>query len=230
MSPPSSGELLFSPTFYPIADSRSPRIGIAYAGTQREDIRELLIAAISDTAVSMEIASMSALALGFIFVGSCDGEVTMAILQTMMEREEVELKEKWGRFLSLGLALLYLGASASFASKDHILTFLYLVGRQDDADATIETLKAVEAPIGKQALVLVDVCSFAGTGNVLKIQTMLNHCHDHIDPEKEDDAHQTMAVLGIALISMGEDVGAEMAIRQFNHLVRPFSVAGPSLC
>lgn len=54
---------------------------------------------------------MSALALGFIFVGSCDGDVTMAILQTMMEREEAELKEKWGRFMSLGLGLLYLGTS-----------------------------------------------------------------------------------------------------------------------
>lgn len=93
-------------------------------------------------------------------------------------------------------------------------------GRQDASDATIETLKAVEAPIGKQALVLVDVCSFAGTGNVLKIQGMLNHCHDHLDPEKEDDLHQALAVIGIALISMGEDVGTDMAIRQFNHLVR----------
>ncbi len=175
-------------------------LGIAYAGTQREDIRELLLPAIADTTVSLEIASMTALALGFIFVGSCDGEVTMAVLQTMMEREEDELKGKWGKFLSLGLALLYLG-------------------RQDAADATIETLKAVESPIGKQALVLVDVCSFAGTGNVLKIQSMLHHCYDHLDPEKEDDGYQALAVIGIALISMGEDVGADMSIRHFNHLM-----------
>jgi len=33
----------------------------------------------------------------------------MAVLQTMMEREESELNDKWGRFLALGLALLYLG-------------------------------------------------------------------------------------------------------------------------
>lgn len=85
------------------------RIGIAYAGTHREDIRELLLPAIGDTAVSMEVAAMTALALGFIFVGSCDGEVAMTILQTMMEREEAELKSKYGRFLSLGLALLFLG-------------------------------------------------------------------------------------------------------------------------
>lgn len=59
--------------------------------------------------MTMEIAAMTALALGFIFVGSCDEDVTMAILQTMMEREATELKEKWARFMSLGLALLYLG-------------------------------------------------------------------------------------------------------------------------
>lgn len=58
---------------------------------------------------------------------------------------------------------------------------------------------------------------------------MLNHCHDHIDPEKEDDSHQAMAVIGIALISMGEDVGAEMSIRQFNHLVRRLLLLPPDL-
>lgn len=93
-------------------------------------------------------------------------------------------------------------------------------GRQDASDATIETLKAVESPIGKQALVLVDICSFAGTGSVLKIQEMLAHCYDHLDPEKDDDLHQALAVIGIAVISMGEDIGADMSIRQFNHLVR----------
>ncbi|KAK4052584.1 proteasome regulatory particle base subunit [Microbotryomycetes sp. JL221] len=175
-------------------------IGIAYAGTQRDDIRELLLPAVADSSISMEIASMTALALGFIFVGSCDGDITMTILQSMMEREEADLKSKWGRFLGLGLALLYLG-------------------RQDASDATIETLKAIEAPIGKQTLVMVDICSFAGTGNVLKVQSMLSHCHEHLDPEKEDDLHQAVAVIGIALIAMGEDVGAEMAIRHFNHLM-----------
>lgn len=72
---------------------------------------ELLLPAIGDGTVTMEIAAISALALGFVFVGSSNGDVAMAILQTMMEREEAELKEKWGRFLGLGLALLYLGSS-----------------------------------------------------------------------------------------------------------------------
>ena len=36
----------------------------------------------------------------------------------------------------------------------------------------------------------------------------------------EPGAHQSVSVLGIALIAMGEDIGAEMALRTFNHLVR----------
>ena len=54
---------------------------------------------------------MTALALGFIFVGSANGDVAGALLQALMEREEKELDEKWTRFMGLGLALLYLGMS-----------------------------------------------------------------------------------------------------------------------
>ena len=36
----------------------------------------------------------------------------------------------------------------------------------------------------------------------------------------EPGAHQAVSVLGIALIAMGEEIGAEMALRTFNHLVR----------
>ena len=35
----------------------------------------------------------------------------------------------------------------------------------------------------------------------------------------EPGSHQAICVLGIALIAMGEDVGAEMALRTFSHLV-----------
>jgi 26S proteasome regulatory subunit N1 len=48
---------------------------------------------------------------------------------------------------------------------------------------------------------------------------MLAYCNDHIDPEKEDDKFQSFAVIGVAMIAMGEDIGTEMAMRAFNHLV-----------
>ncbi|MCO5574673.1 hypothetical protein L7F22_028463 [Adiantum nelumboides] len=110
-------------------------IGIAYAGSCREDIVQLLLQHVADETTSMEVASMAALSLGFIFVGSAHGEITPTILQTMMEREPAQLSEKWARFMSLGLALLFLG-------------------QQDNSDATIETLKAIEHPISKQTQVL----------------------------------------------------------------------------
>ena len=52
---------------------------------------------------------MAALACGMIAVGSCNGEVTSTILQTMMERSEADLKDTYSRYLGLGLALCYLG-------------------------------------------------------------------------------------------------------------------------
>jgi hypothetical protein len=100
-------------------DFSSFSIGIAYAGSQREDelFTERMRDIVADTSISMEIASLAALSLGFIFVGSANGEIASTILQTMMERDEKELKEKWGRFMALGLALLYL-------SKIHSSVFL----------------------------------------------------------------------------------------------------------
>ncbi|CAA7268438.1 unnamed protein product [Cyclocybe aegerita] len=190
-------------------------LGLAYVGTHRQEILPLLLPHIADDAVSMEIASLSALALGFVFVGSQHGEISETILQTLMEkfeRADKSLDEKWARFMALGLGLLYLGL-------------------QDASDATLETLKAIDHPIAKTAQILVEACSFAGTGNVLKIQSMLHQCDEHIgvstakddkeekDEPKKDDTFQAFAVLAISLIAIGEDIGAEMSLRQFNHLM-----------
>ena len=88
-------------------------IGIAYAGAYRNSLAELLLPLVADETLSMEVSSLAALSVGLIYVGSCNGEVAMTILQTMMERDEAALSEKWTRFMILGLALLYLGALLS---------------------------------------------------------------------------------------------------------------------
>jgi len=111
------------------------------------------------------------------------------------------------------------------------------VQASDSYDATIETLKAIPHQTSKQIQVLVEMCAFAGTGNVLRVQTMLQHCGEHLNTKdavadseqegekkkadtKQDDTFQAFAVLGIALVAMGEDIGGDMSLRQFNHLVR----------
>lgn len=80
-------------------------------------------------------------------------------------------------------------------------------------------LKTIEAPLGKVAITLVQTLSYAATGNVVQIQALLREATDHLDPEKESDLHQAMAVIGVALIAMGEEVGSQMSVRHFNHLV-----------
>jgi len=116
------------------------------------------------------------------------------------------------------------------------------------------------------ASTMVEVCAFAGTGNVLRIQRLLHICSEHHEaPEKEErkesskdaakkeettaavaaaatangspaaaaaatgasaavqadlSSQQAVAVIGLALIGMGEDIGAEMAFRTLGHLLR----------
>lgn len=67
----------------------------------------------------MEVSSLAALSLGFVFVGTGNGEVAGTILQALMEREEKDLNEKWARFMGLGLALLFLGASSHHSTDPH---------------------------------------------------------------------------------------------------------------
>jgi 26S proteasome regulatory subunit N1 len=96
-----------------------PSIGLAYAGSHREGVIPLLLPHVSDEGTSMEVASLSALALGFIFVGSCNGEITSSILETLMERDDAQLDEKWARFMVLGLALLFLGRTIVTSLESH---------------------------------------------------------------------------------------------------------------
>lgn len=70
---------------------------------------DLLLPLVSDTTLTMELSSLAALSLGLVFVGTCNGDLTSTILQTMMERDENALKDTFTRMMGLGLALLFIG-------------------------------------------------------------------------------------------------------------------------
>lgn len=58
-------------------------------------------------------------------------------------------------------------------------------GRQDSVDTVTMALHVVAEPLRSMATMLVDVCAFAGTGNVLKIQQLLHICSEyHISNKK----------------------------------------------
>lgn len=179
-------------------------LGLAYAGTQRQEVMEILQPMIGDSSYSMQVSAMAALACGFVSVGTGDSETSEAIINTLLDDERKnDLNDKWARFLALGLGLLFFG-------------------RQEEVDVIQETLRAVEHPMAKPTGVLVEICAWAGTGAVLKIQELLHICNDHVedaDEKKGDELLQSYAVLGIGLIAMGEDIGQDMVLRQFGHLM-----------
>jgi 26S proteasome regulatory subunit N1 len=181
-------------------------LGLAYAGSNKEALLEILIPIVNDSSIEMQLSAMAALSLGLIFVGTAHSEVIEAIISTLMDPDrETQLKDKWTRFMSLGLALLYFG-------------------QQEEVDVIIETLKAIEHPMSKTTQVLAEACAWAGTGAVLNIQNFLHICNEHIEEDDEgekkgDELLQAYAVLGLSLVGMGEEVGQEMILRQFGHLM-----------
>lgn len=225
-------------------------MGLAYAGSRRQDLLERLAPLISDTNLSMEISSLAALSLGHIFVGSANGEIASSILQTLLERGRDQLSDKWSRFMALGLGLLFMG-------------------KYEQTEEVLETIKAIDHPMSSMVDVLVTICSYAGTGNVLQIQKLLHNCTERTETEEpEEEENETnepipegidataegaaaeapapppaneeaaeteaqdtaekhmyenqtqgLSVLGLAMIAMGEDIGQEMVLRHFSHLM-----------
>ncbi|KAL9108464.1 MAG: hypothetical protein Q9227_006798 [Pyrenula ochraceoflavens] len=179
-------------------------LGLSYAGTSSENLLEVLLPIVEDSSLEMQLSAMAAVSLGLVFVGSSNHQVSEAIANTLMDEDrQKHLKDKWTRFMSLGLALLYFG-------------------RQEEVEVVLDILKAIDHPMAQPTSVLASVCAWAGTGTVLKLQELLHICNDHIeekDEKKGEELVQSYAVLGLSLIAMGEDVGQDMVLRQFGHLM-----------
>jgi len=202
-------------------------LGIAYAGAAREDVLETLAPVVAG-AEAMNEVSFAALSLGQIFIGTCDSEVASLLIQKFIEASEANLDTPETKFLALGLSLVFFG-------------------RGEKGDAMLEALKTIDHPMGLYTSVALETSAYAGTGDVLKIQKMLHLCAEHhveppyrtsnapvestpsmpalssqLAPSNTSEVmgmHQSVAVIGIALVTAGEEVGAEMALRTFDHLL-----------
>lgn len=238
----------------PLRTSAIIGLGLSYAGSRRQDLMDLLLPIVSNNDLSMQLSALAAMSLGHIFVGSANGDIASTILQTLLEREHSQLSDKWTRFMALGLALLFMG-------------------KYEQTEEVIETIRAIEHPISQIIETLVTICSYCGTGNVLQIQKLLHDCtarppktesteeaaaqqlmqdiqneeaqnqeqsgaaaptQENPPPqaapeaaptdaqeesEKEEALFQGYSVLGLAVIAMGEDIGQDMVLRHFGHLM-----------
>lgn len=257
-------------------------LGIAYAGTQKEEVKSFLLPLLVDGEASADTASLAALSLGLIFIGSADDDLSIALLQMMSDRNETgdAAKEPLVQIL-LPLAF----------------GFLFL-GRQESAEAVSETIPAMvgsNSLMGHVGSITLQACAYCSSGSVLVIQKFLSICGEHPSYQTDDEtsnetdaptnssssnsqsdsatpdhvsnsasannsgpadavnsngnglngslsntdrgsggndsgtpsekkrllsAQQAVAVLGLAMVSMGEELGAEMSIRTFGHLLQ----------
>lgn len=85
-------------------------LGLAYAGTRRQDVITLLLPVMSNNKSTPEVVALAALSCGMISVGAANQEVISTILQTLADLPSTELQDgHYSRFLPLALGLCYLG-------------------------------------------------------------------------------------------------------------------------
>ena len=147
-------------------------------------------------------------------LGTANGDAAAVISSRLMEATPAELDNPIARHLCLGLALLFLGQAG-------------------DAEIMIGTLEVVSHDISKFAKGLLMGCAYAGTGNVLTVQKLLHICAEHPQAEAEKVLdtgapaisptkyiYQSAAVIGMALVTMGEELAVDMATRMVDHLLQ----------
>lgn len=216
-------------------------LGLAYAGTSRDDVMEDFMPNLLDPKSDIELTAMTALSLSMVFVGQCREDQAEPLIKALLKHQvdsnatekiqkaTAEMRDKHQnsplyRFLALGLGLLFLGKKAA-------------------ATSVLAQLEPLEGPMAKYVRLTVKSCAYAGSGDVDTVHSLLEVCGEHPEPmeevdedeEKKEDKekreaewkertetelqHQFVATIGIALVSMAEDIGTEMSLRTMEHLM-----------
>uniref|UniRef100_A0A0E0N779 RPN1 N-terminal domain-containing protein n=1 Tax=Oryza rufipogon TaxID=4529 RepID=A0A0E0N779_ORYRU len=144
---------------------------------------------------------------------SAAASLALAILMEYINKNDTNIRI--GAILGFGIA--YAGSQKEECNEAEpaepiirllpvALGLLYL-GKQESVEATTEVSKTFDEKIRKYCDVTLMSLAYAGTGNVLK----------HLE---KGETHQGPAVLGIALIAMAEELGAEMAVQPLERLLQ----------
>ncbi|KPA80268.1 putative Proteasome regulatory non-ATPase subunit [Leptomonas pyrrhocoris] len=202
-------------------------LGYAYAGTRKEDVKELLVPMLADSEQKLLVQCIAAYALSTVFVASADEDISETMINCLMEVPENKLKEPCVRYLILALGCMFLG-------------------RQEAADTLLDATRALPTLIQRYTEIVVRSCAFAATGNVVVIQSLFHVIAENEEPENEEEKNEAedgneeaneqaqkpegeekpiplnykaAAVLGIGLIAVGEDLGMEMTKRAIIHIL-----------
>jgi 26S proteasome regulatory subunit N1 len=123
---------------------------MAYAGSGREDVLEMLNPLVVDTSLSVELSALAALSLGLVFSGTGNDDVCGSIIQAFLDRTGTDLSDSAADFLCLALGLLFMG-------------------RGDMCETVLETLNVVEHAVVKRCAIIVEAFAHAGSGSLLSV-------------------------------------------------------------
>lgn len=189
-------------------------LGLAYAGTCREDLMEVLAPVLLDPSSSMH-SGWAALSLGLIFAGSASPDASELLITALLEKcppategtADPAAFKGTVPFLAVSLALVYLT-------------------KKDSVELALEATQALPAPVAILTTLLLESFAFAASGDMLKVQKMLQLTVRQTDAVAESEDEESdggeagegnptslAALLGIALISLGEPLQEEMAFR-----------------
>ncbi|XP_037933073.1 26S proteasome non-ATPase regulatory subunit 2-like isoform X2 [Teleopsis dalmanni] len=158
----------------PIKVSAIFGLGLAYAGSNRNLVIKTLKSVFENMMEPcMEVLGITALSLGLVSVGSCNVELTELLYRIISNLPIREAENSFSRFLWLALGLIYLG-------------------KQKSADALIQRLEKLQQPFKSLTTTTVEICAYAGTGNLLKIQKLLHICLEHY-PSKHKSCKEKIA-------------------------------------
>lgn len=200
-------------------------LGIAYAGTRKFEVREILLQSIG---FSMEESGLltslaAALSCGLVFTGSADGEILSAFMQLFMEipSEVLQSNPAMARLLYMSFGLLFFGVEDTEMSKP--------------IETILETIQVLSDDMKSALSFIVRMMSLVASGNVLFVQEclkMFDSIHSKTEdtemvsddqkdqPKKEQvlDIHY-FAMFGLALMPLGEDISTEMSFRLLQHCI-----------
>jgi len=180
-------------------------LGLAYAGSQNDDLSQPLLDVLEDFSFGFEVSAFTSLSFGLTFLGSGNDDVIGNLISILIARND----EGKGKLMDSPFLIIYILGMG-----------LVLLGQQKEADLMIEATQLEEFPSEMRMFIktLLTACAYSCSGNVTKVQEMMHlvaKTKDEINPKV-----QSIAVLGISLIALSEDCGSEMIVRSFNHFLQ----------
>ncbi|EAY05460.1 Proteasome/cyclosome repeat family protein [Trichomonas vaginalis G3] len=172
-------------------------LAFAYGGKADDDLLELLKPHISLD--NFRVCAMACLAVGMIYVGHPSDPALVAISQILYDLNETTANAQnapYLPFLALAIGLIFMG-------------------QQGDAiQAALEILSTINSQYAEFFKVVLESLAYAGTGNVLQIQNMLRVCTG------DNSISHAAAVIGIAIIALGDPIGTQMSKRMFELILQ----------